>query len=160
MIDEIAIVPFRREHAADFRRLNLDWIERLFSVEDADRKVLDDPESAIVAAGGQVFFAIEDGKAVGTVALVRTGASRYELAKMAVAPSHQRRGVGELLGRACIDWARQAGASLVFLQSNRRLDGALRLYQRLGFREAVDPERSEYARCDIYMELPIGRSGG
>jgi putative acetyltransferase len=157
---EIAILPFRPELAADFRRLNLDWIERLFSVEDADRKVLEDPESAIVARGGQIFFAIEDGKAVGTVALVRIGAARYELAKMAVASTHQRRGIGEMLGRACVDWARQAGASLVFLQSNRKLDGALRLYQRLGFREAVDPERSEYSRCDIYMELPIGRSGG
>jgi GNAT superfamily N-acetyltransferase len=87
--------------------------------------------------------------------MLRAAGRRYELAKMAVDPAHQRRGIGELLGKAAIEWAQEAGASLVFLQSNRKLDGALRLYERLGFREAVDPERSEYARCDIYMELAI-----
>ena len=45
----IAVVPFRRELAPAFRQLNLDWIERLFRVEAADLKVLDDPERAIVA---------------------------------------------------------------------------------------------------------------
>ena len=33
----IEIVPFRAELAGDFRRLNFDWIERLFAVEPADR---------------------------------------------------------------------------------------------------------------------------
>ncbi|MDH4261368.1 MAG: hypothetical protein OEW16_13840 [Gammaproteobacteria bacterium] len=40
---EFLIVPFRRELAPAFQRLNLDWIERLFVVEEADRRVLGDP---------------------------------------------------------------------------------------------------------------------
>jgi len=94
----LAIVPFRPELAPAFRRLNLDWIERLFAVEDADRAVLDNPLRTIIAPGGQIFFAVEAGKAVGTVALIRIADRPYELAKMAVAESHQRRGIGELLG--------------------------------------------------------------
>jgi len=43
----IAIVPFQREHAADFRRLNLNWIERLFTIEAPDLEVLDNPWGAI-----------------------------------------------------------------------------------------------------------------
>ncbi|MEX1993046.1 MAG: GNAT family N-acetyltransferase [Steroidobacteraceae bacterium] len=156
----IAIVPFRAELAGEFRRLNLDWIERLFAVEPADRRVLDDPERAIVAHSGQIFFALDGAAAIGTVAMVRVGPTRYELAKMAVAGSHQRRGVGELLGAAGIEWARKAGAATVFLQTNSQLDGAIRLYERLGFRHAVDPDPTEYARADVYMELPIHRSGG
>jgi len=156
----IAIVPFRTELAGDFRRLNLDWIERLFAIEPADRKVLDDPERAIVAPGGQIFFALDDSAAIGTVAMVRVDPVRYELAKMAVASSHQRRGIGELLGVAGIEWARKAGAHTVFLQTNSRLAGAIRLYERLGFRHAVDPDPPDYARADVYMELPITRIGG
>lgn len=152
---EMEIVAFRREFAPAFQRLNLDWIERLFAVEEADRKVLGDPERAIIAAGGQIYFAIDDGEPIGTVAMIRTSARRYKLAKMAVAPSHQKRGIGELLGAAAVAFARQAGAESVFLRTNSRLANAIRLYERLGFRHAPDPELSEYARADVYMELTL-----
>lgn len=151
----IRVVPFRREYAADFRRLNLDWIERLFKVEEPDLKVLDDPERAIVAPGGMIFFALEGDAVVGTVAMLRVTDERFELAKMAVATTHQRRGIGELLGRACSEWAAGRGIRTVFLETNSRLDNAIRLYERLGFRHAPWPHPSDYARGDVYMELPI-----
>lgn len=154
----IAIVPFRRELAADFRRLNLDWIERLFRVEAADLKVLDDPEAAIVAQGGAIFFAVEDGAPVGTAAMLRVADRRFELAKMAVATTHQRRGIGEMLGRACTDWAARRGPCTVFLETNSRLGNAIRLYERLGFRHAPWPAPSDYARGDVYMEMTMHKS--
>ncbi len=159
-MSSISVVPFRPEYAADFRRLNLDWIERLFTVEEPDRKVLDNPEQAIVAKGGMIFFALDGEAIVGTAALIRFSELRYELAKMAVATGHQRRGIGELLGLACKEWAVTKGARTVFLETNSRLANAIRLYERLGFRHAVDPHPSDYARADVYMELPIEQSGG
>ncbi|MGH8129509.1 MAG: GNAT family N-acetyltransferase [Steroidobacteraceae bacterium] len=158
----ITVVPFRGEFAADFRRLNLDWIERLFAVEEPDRKVLDDPQQAVIAKGGMIFFALDndDNAVVGTVAMICISDTRYELAKMAVATTHQRRGIGEQLGHACIDWAGGSGIQTVFLETNSRLANAIRLYERLGFRHAVDPHPSDYARADVYMELPIQRRGG
>jgi putative acetyltransferase len=156
----IEIVPFLRDLAPAFQRLNLDWIERLFAVEAADRKVLADPERAIIAPGGQIFFALDRDAVVGTVAMIRVEEGVYELAKMAVATTHQKRGIGELLGRAGIDWARHAGATLIFLQTNSRLANSIRLYERLGFRHAVDPDPPDYARADVFMELPIAQRGG
>lgn len=156
----IEIVPYRAELAAAFQKLNLDWIERLFAVEEADRKVLADPERSIIASGGQIFFALDGDAAVGTVAMIRIEAGRYELAKMAVASSHQKRGIGERLGAAGIDWARSAGAEMIFLQTNSRLGNSIRLYERLGFRHAVAPDPPDYARADVYMELPIAKRGG
>jgi GNAT superfamily N-acetyltransferase len=151
----VQIVPYRGELATAFQRLNLDWIERLFAIEEADRKVLGDPERAIIAKGGQIFFAMNAGSAIGTVAIILTSPKRYELAKMAVATSHQRRGIGELLGAAAVAFAREARAESVFLRTNSRLANAIRLYERLGFRHAPDPEPPEYARADVYMELMI-----
>lgn len=156
----ISVVPFHRELAGDFCRLNLDWIERLFAIEEPDRKVLDDPETAIVAKGGMIFFALDGDTVVGTVAMIRFSDARFELAKMAVSTSHQRRGIGELLGLACKDWAMKRGAQTVFLETNSQLATAIRLYERLGFRHAVDPHPSDYARADVYMELPIRQRGG
>ena len=65
-----------------------------------------------------------------------------------------------LLGQACKEWAVEIGARTVFLETNSRLANAIRLYERLGFRHAVDPHPSDYARADVYMELPIDPSGG
>lgn len=151
----VVIVPFRRDLAPAFRQLNLDWIERLFRIEAPDLKVLDNPEAAIVAQGGMIFFALDGDHPVGTVAMMQAGDGRIELAKMAVATTHQRRGIGELLGAAGIAWAGTAGARTVFLQTNSRLSSAIRLYERLGFCHAVDPHPSDYARADVYMELPM-----
>ena len=91
------------------------------------------------------------------VAMIRVEEGLYELAKMAVANSHQKRGIGELLGRAGIDWARRKGATMIFLQTNSSLANSIRLYERLGFRHAVDPDPPDYARADVYMELPIAQ---
>jgi putative acetyltransferase len=149
------IVPFRPDLAPAFTRLNRAWIERLFALEDADRKVLHDPATAIILPGGQIFFALDGEMPVGTAAAVRISRHRYELAKMAVEPSHQGHGIGRLLGEAVIRFARTAGAHYIFLLTNSRLSGAIRLYERLGFVHYPMPPSTEYSRADVYMELDL-----
>lgn len=153
---QVSIVPFRPELAAAFTELNRAWIERLFTLEEADWKILRDPQAAIIDPGGQIFFALDGATAVGTVAAIRAAPTTVELAKMAVSPSHQGQGLGERLGRAVIDHARAAGAAKVYLETNSRLLNAIRLYERLGFRRAPFPAHSDYARADVYMELAVG----
>lgn len=155
MDDSVSIIPFRRDLAASFADLNRAWIERLFVLEEADWKVLRDPEAAIVSSGGEIFFALDGSRPVGTVAAIRVSPTTFELAKMAVAPSHQGRGLGALLGRPVIDHARGAGATTLYLETNSVLANAIRLYQRLGFVHAVSPGRSDYARSDVYMALRL-----
>jgi GNAT superfamily N-acetyltransferase len=158
-MSSIRVVPFRSEFAGDFRRLNLAWIERLFKVEPQDLRVLDDPEGSIIEPGGMIFFALDGERVVGTVALICAGDGRCELAKMAVAVTHQGRGIGEMLGQACKAWAAENAVQTLCLETNSRLANAIRLYERLGFRRAVEPNPSDYVRCDVYMELPIMKSG-
>jgi len=154
----IAIVPFRPDLAPAFGALNRAWIERLFRIEEVDRKVLDHPEEAIIAPGGQIFFALDGDEPVGTVAAIRVNPTTYELAKMAVSPEYRGHGLGEKLGRAVVDFARGAGAGLLFLETNSSLANAIRLYQRLGFVHVTPPHASEYVRADVYMELRLRRS--
>ena len=155
MSDSFQIIPFRPDLAPAFGDLNRAWIERFFALEPADWKVLLDPKAAIVDPGGQIFFAMDGPKAVGTVAAILDSPKRYELAKMAVASTHQRRGLGQLLGQAVVDFARSAGARTLFLETNSTLGNAIRLYERLGFRQAVPPRHSGYARADVYMEIGL-----
>jgi len=151
----LAVVPFHPDLAPAFGELNRAWIERLFVIEEADRKTLDHPAEQILRPGGQVFFAMDGATAVGTVAAIRVSASTFELAKMAVDPAWQGRGLGERLGEAAIGYARAAGAARIFLETNSSLANAIRLYERLGFMHRPPPVPSEYARADVYMELRL-----
>lgn len=152
--DRVQIEDFRDPDAADFLRLNMDWIERHFEVEEKDLLWLREPRRRILDPGGHIFMARLDDEAIGTVALIPMEGGGFELAKMAVAPRAQGLGIGERLGRAALEWARHRGAPRVFLESNRTLTPALSLYRKLGFREVVGPP-SPYARADIQMQLDL-----
>ena len=78
----------------------------------------------------------------------------FELAKMAVSPKFQGKGIGSVLGNAVIDKARDLGAKKIYLESNTVLGPAINLYRKLGFTK-VTGVPSPYARCNIQMELAI-----
>ena len=151
----VRIVDYAPRHRDAFRDLNLEWIRTWFTVEDADRRVLDDPDGTILRDGGRIVMAEDDGTAVGCCALIREDGDTFELAKMAVAPAARGRGIGELLGRAAIERARAAGAKRVELVTNSALAPALSLYRKLGFADAPVGS-SEYARADVRMVLELG----
>ena len=149
----IAIVPFAPQYAEAFARLNLEWIERFFAVEDSDRRMLGNPQQTIIDVGGQIFVALDGETPVGVVAAIPEGEPGWDLAKMAVSPAYQGRGIGEMLGRAAVEYAWAKGARRMFLETNSRLANAVRLYERLGFRQTDPPQPSPYARSDVYMEI-------
>ena len=149
------IVAWRPELRADFERLNREWIERYFAVEAGDLEVFRDPEAAIVAPGGQIFFVTEAGEVQGTCAVVRRDTETYELAKMAVAPAARGRGHGDRLVRAAIGFARAAGGRRLLLVSNTRLAPALALYRKHGFRDVPLDPSNRYSRADIQLELSL-----
>jgi GNAT superfamily N-acetyltransferase len=138
-----------------FQRLNEEWILRYFALESKDEEVLGDPRRTILDGGGRIFLAVREGKTVGCCALLAMGAGEYEVAKMAVTESCQRSGVGRRLLETAIAEARASGATRLYLETNRKLAPAIRLYESLGFRHLAPARilRSAYARADVYMEL-------
>ncbi len=157
------IVRYAPEYAEAFARLNRAWLERYFTVEPLDEEYLGDPEGHILAPGGEIFFAVESerasARAIGACAAIPHGPGRFELAKLAVTPEAQGRGLGRALAEAVIEFARSRGADVLFLVSNSRLESALRLYERLGFRLLPFPGPPPYVDADVYMELELADGG-
>jgi GNAT superfamily N-acetyltransferase len=150
------IVEFDANYADQFKRLNLVWLERYFQVEPVDRAVLSNPEERIIKPGGMVFFALLDGAVVGTCALIKHNDGLFELSKMAVADTHQGKGIGTQLLRHVIVWARSRSIQKLFVETNTVLERAVRLYQRVGFREiAFDGSNAHYHRTNLKMELDL-----
>jgi putative acetyltransferase len=149
---EILIRDFEPGDEAAFRRLNEEWIVRLFSLEAKDEEVLADPQKKILDAGGRIFFAVREGEAVGCCALIVIGPGEFEVAKMGVTESSKRGGVGRKLLQHAIDEAREAGATRLYLETNSKLAPAISLYKQLGFKH-LPPVDSPYARANVFMEL-------
>lgn len=152
----LKIVEFDAAYADHFKRLNLVWLERYFLVEPIDIEVLSNPEETIIKPGGMIFFALLDGAVVGTCALIKHRDDLFELSKMAVADTHQGKGIGTQLLRHTIDWARSWSIRKLFVETNTVLERAVRLYQRVGFQKtAYDSSNAHYHRTNLKLELKL-----
>ena len=150
------IIPYNSQFAADFKTLNIEWLESFFYVEPYDLKVLSNPEEYIINKGGFIFFASKDDQILGTVALMPTGITGIlELTKMAVSPSARGMGIGQELMAYCIAFAKAQHLNKLLLYSHRKLENAIYIYKKWGFIETPLEENSAYERANIKMELPL-----
>ncbi|GAC1587667.1 MAG: hypothetical protein NVS3B25_03800 [Hymenobacter sp.] len=154
MTPDLTILDYEPVHQPAFRALNHEWIAQYFAIEPLDNLMLDDPEGYILGPGGHIFMARSGRELVGTCALIKEHDGVYELAKMAVSPRAQGRGIGWALGQAILGKARALGARRVELLSNSRLTPALALYEKLGFRHVPVPP-TPYQRTDVKMVLDL-----
>ena len=149
----VVIRPFRPGDEAAFRDINIEWIERIFAVEQKDRDVLGNPAKYILDPGGAILLAVEDEIPLGVVALMVMGQGSVELAKMGVTPAAQGQGAGRLLVTAAIAKAREMGMRRIYIETNSRLAPALKLYRDAGFQPLTETIPSPYARADVQLEL-------
>jgi GNAT superfamily N-acetyltransferase len=150
--NEIDIVDYQPKYREAFRSLNEEWISQYFEMEESDHKALDHPEEYILGKGGRILIALQNAEPVGVCALIRMDDPDFdfELAKMAVSPKAQGKGIGWLLGKAILEIARSLGASKVYLESNTKLAPAIHLYYKLGFKK-IEGRYTPYKRCNIQM---------
>ena len=153
---KVEIVDYTPQYRQAFYDLNMEWVQRYFTVEEADRAILEHPQEYILDRGGRILMALYQGEPVGACSLVKMDDPEYdyELAKMGVRPAAQGLGVGYLLGQATLDLARELGANTVYLESNSSLTPAIRLYQKLGF-VRVPHRPTPYSRADVHMAITL-----
>ena len=151
----MTVVTYRPEHAEAFDALNRAWLVGHALLEPADEPHLTNPDDTILAAGGQIFVALDGGEVIGTCAAVPHGPGEFELVKLAVSPAAQGRGIGRELVESTLNFAREQGARRVTLLSSSKLTAALRLYERAGFKYAALPSTNPYATADVYMILDL-----
>lgn len=154
----MTIIPYNTAHAQDFKAINIQWLEDYFYVEPFDLEVLSKPETYIIDKGGHIFFALKNDIVVGTVALMPTkDATVLELTKMAVLSTARGQGIGQQLMAHCLAFARAKTLDKLILYSHRKLENALHIYQKWGFKEVALEENSSYERANIKMEIEIKR---
>jgi ribosomal protein S18 acetylase RimI-like enzyme len=149
---EIKIIPYREEHHAIFKQLNLEWLDYYNLTEGHDLMVLNDPQGMVLDNGGFIWMAEAEGKIVGSAGLMKEKEGEYELVKMGVAKSYRGNGISKLLIEQCLAKAKEIGAKKVSLYSNHQLQTAIGLYKKYGFYH-IELVNSPLETADIRMEL-------
>ena len=154
---EISFREFVPGDETAFFSLNEAWITAFFSMEEKDIEILSDPVQHILSKGGAIVIAVGDGRAVGCCALLAMGDGCFEVAKMAVADELRGQGIGRKLLEFVIGHARALGARRLFLETNRKLQNAIHLYEVTGFSVVPADRRhaSPYSRSDLAMEMML-----
>ena len=152
-ISKICIQKYETKFDNDFFVLNKAWIEESWILEESDKKDLLNPDK-IVNNGGQVFFALENQKVIGTVAMINSSDNRFELAKMTVQEDFRGKGIANMLMDECLKFAKENKANEIFLISNDSLTIARNLYDKYGFKE-VNLDSQKYDRGNVKMILKI-----
>jgi ribosomal protein S18 acetylase RimI-like enzyme len=153
-MNDITIVDYRPEHQAYFEVFNRAWIEELFEMEPVDEWVLTNPEKAILETGGAILMAEYNGVVAGTVGLRKVDDQTFEFTKMAVDKGFRRKGIAEAISYASFEKAKELGATTVILYSNTKNAGAIKLYEKIGFRH-VEVETGVYKRANVKMVIAI-----
>lgn len=148
----IEIIDYKSEYQEYFKTLNLEWIQKYFTVEPADEYVLSNPQKAILDNEGFIFFAKSASEIVGTCALQKVDDKTYELAKMAVSEKFQNLGIGRMLMDKAIQKAIEIQLDKLELYTNSKLARALDIYNKYGFQE-VSLDGHPTKRANIKMEM-------
>jgi ribosomal protein S18 acetylase RimI-like enzyme len=150
----VQIIDYSPELQPHFESINKEWVEKFFSLEPFDIEQLQNPQEVILNKGGAILFAKEGEEIIGTVGLSKSEEGIFEMVKMAVIPQAQGKKVGQLLASSILEKARSMGARKVVLYSNSKLETALNIYRKFGFKDTT-PECGKYGRCDVKMEIDL-----
>ena len=154
---EIEIVGYSPKLKNDFKKLNVEWLKKFFTVEPMDERVLNNPKQEIIDKDGEIFFALYKDEVVGTVAVKKTSPKTFEVLKMAVTEKFQSRGVGRLLMNKVVDYAKGKRAKSLELDTSRKLEVAMKLYESFGFKISDETGRTAYERCTVKMVMDLNQ---
>ncbi len=148
------IIDYEDRYQEDFRRLNLEWLERFNLVESHDLEVLNHPRDNVIDRGGFIFLLKDNDTIIGSAGILKVNDEEFELIKMYVSPEYRGKKYGEMLLHHCIAKAKQINASKIILYSNSKLQTAIRMYEKFGFKH-VEPINTPFETADIKMEMVL-----
>ena len=127
---------------------------------------------AIHAADGVLLVAGDPGRIEGAVKFYPDAGQAHQgewppgaasIRLLAVHPASRGRGYGVRLTRACLDRARTLGVHTVFLYTGTFMTAARHLYEKLGFKRAVefdgDPGPIAYRLDPVWRTIPPAATG-
>ncbi len=106
---------------------------------------------------GRLLLATVDGQPAGCVALKQKEDRVSELKRMYVRPSFRGQKIGLQLGQKLLEEARTIGYKIIYLDSDRRMTHAHKIYENIGFKYIPAPDGfpKEIIPLAVFMECEL-----
>jgi GNAT superfamily N-acetyltransferase len=141
----------RQRHVED-----IDLIEKYFDATSFEQELAELP-GKYAAPKGQLLIAYREGRPAGCVALRDLGNGACEMKRMFVASDFRGQRIGKALAERIIAEARTAGYRRMRLDTSRRQNEAIRLYESQGFRRVAPyyPLSEDLKNWLVFFELQL-----
>jgi putative acetyltransferase len=160
------LVPVYRKVRKEDNEALARMIRQVFEEHDAPTSgtVYSDPTTddlyTLFRSGGSVLWVAEvDGMPAGCCGVYPTEGLEKgcaELVKYYLSAKVRGQGIGRQLMEMCIRSARELGYQSLYLESMPHFSKAVRIYEKLGFRELAQPlGNSGHTTCSIWMLLEL-----
>lgn len=104
---------------------------------------LDDP-SIYIKNRGMFYVLKDDGKVIGTIAVINKGNKTGELKRLYVEKEYQGKGYGSMLFDKAVEFCKEKGFTKIEFETNKKFKKAHLLYKRRNFKIISEDERSFY----------------
>ena len=149
------VIEYQEKYKKDFVKLNTQWVERYFVMEDADLEVLEHVDD-LLKSGAMIYFAVEEDQVLATCMAMPLDGDVWEICKLAASGQYTGTGAGSAVFRASMNYAKEHGAKKLTLISNSRLKPALHIYKKFRFKEVpLNKAYWGFERADIEFEYNI-----
>ena len=107
--------------------------------------------SAYYSRPGRAYFVLtEDGEVIGGIGLAEFDGDCCEMQKLYLADSAKGRGLGYVLIGHLENEARKMGYRKIYLETHTRLEAALHLYEKTGYRQIPKPDSVIHSTMDRF----------
>lgn len=106
--------------------------------------------------GGEFWLAVEEGKLLGTIALMNYGNNNAVMKKFFVRSEYRRKKVGYALYQMLIKYAKDKGFRQILLDTPAIAKASHRFYEKAGFKKIIKSElpcKYDYPDRDSYLYL-------
>jgi len=134
-------------------RAYLSFIGDAFEPDGLDKDIAHWQKEYCGPTGALLLVEDPAGLVVGTAAVRQLSPGVGELKRMWLRPALQGQGLGRRLLSVCLDEAKSLGCHRLRLDSQTKLEAAVRLYRAHGFTEI--PRYNDNPRADIWMERTL-----
>jgi len=147
----ISIVPFQPEHQDAAKRLILAGLKQHWGVLDPSKNP-DLNDIGTTYANAIFLVALQNGKLIGTGALVPHSDGVGEIVRMSVAVEMRRHGLGSRILRELCSQAKAKGYRQIILETTETWHEVIEFYKRFGF------QITHYHDGDVYFSLDLSAS--
>jgi len=154
MQEQIQIFHYTDKYKTVLQELSYEWLNKYDLLEEEDEKMLNDPTGIIIDNGGFIFMLSFDDLVIGTIALEKKSEEEFEILKYAIRSDHQGKGIGAFLMDFIIQFAKDQGIQKLMLHSNTKLETALIIYEKFGFKQSKHID-GKFEKSDLTFEMML-----